>query len=33
MFELVFFVVLLTVLIGALGMPYPDITYGRGTRH
>jgi hypothetical protein len=33
MFELIAFGGLLVVLIAALGLPYPQSTYGRWTRH
>jgi hypothetical protein len=33
MFEILIFVGLFVGLIAALGLPYPDITYGRGIRH
>lgn len=33
MFELLVFGALLVVLLGALALPYPDVTYGRGIRH
>jgi hypothetical protein len=32
MFELILFGVLLVVLIAALGLPYPQTTYGRWNR-